>query len=152
MQIYEISNSRINDSNPNWFVESSFQFVFSNLYCNLIHGKIPNLTVFEQFTGSNPLISSNVTLLDLSSNAMSGSLSHFLCYEVNKSKKMQILNLKDNFLSGQLPDCWLNQQYLLVLDLANNTFKVPSVTAPSEKTIFWNNTGVTKKLYKVEDT
>ncbi|KAL5802533.1 hypothetical protein ACOSQ4_030838 [Xanthoceras sorbifolium] len=128
----DISNSKIYDSLPNWFWKSSFQINFLNLSSNQIYGKIPHLTEAthikfrdlssNNLSGSLPLTSSNVIVLDLSNNSMSGSLSHFLCYEMNKSKKMQILNLKSNLLSGQLPDYWVNWQYLFALNLASNEF------------------------------
>ncbi|GKV15195.1 hypothetical protein SLEP1_g25997 [Rubroshorea leprosula] len=41
---------------------------------------------------------------------------------------MYILNLGNNFLSGELPDCWSNMPYLEVIVLENNRFtgKIPS--------------------------
>ncbi|XP_031263343.1 LOW QUALITY PROTEIN: receptor-like protein EIX2 [Pistacia vera] len=61
--------------------------------------------------------------LDLSNNAFSGSIFHFLCNEMNETKSsMQILILSKNFLSGEIPDCWFNWKNLEVLNLDYNRF------------------------------
>ncbi|XP_031248931.1 receptor-like protein EIX2 [Pistacia vera] len=108
------------------------RFIFLNLSHNHIHGKVPNFTKAyrlevldlssSNFFGPLPLMPSDVFGLDLSNNSFSGTVSHFLCYGMNESKLMQFLILKDNFLFGELPDCWMNWENLLVLNLGNNKF------------------------------
>ncbi|XP_031268182.1 receptor-like protein EIX1 [Pistacia vera] len=126
----DISNSGIVDKIPNWFWTSDFRIPYLNLSHNQIYGEIPNLTEAHRYvdlssnnlSGLLPLVSSNMTLLDLSNNALSGSIFHFSCHERNESKEMKILKLKDNLLSGELPDCWMNWQALRMLNLDNNNF------------------------------
>ncbi|TYI05976.1 hypothetical protein ES332_A10G127200v1 [Gossypium tomentosum] len=88
----DISGSRITDSIPGWLWNFSSPFQYLNLSHNQIHG-------------------------DMSNNNLSGSLSPLLCY---KTMGTVILNLGENFLSGGIPDCWLNWQNLHVIKLSNN--------------------------------
>jgi Leucine-rich repeat (LRR) protein len=129
----DISNANITDAVPSLFWSMSSQFNYLNLSHNHIHGQIPNIptTLYVSsvidlgsnlFKGPLPLISSNVSFLDLSDNLLSGSISHFLCYKKNESKEMALLNLGKNRLSGEITDCWKNWEKLLVLNLGNNNF------------------------------
>ncbi|KAL5778745.1 hypothetical protein ACOSQ2_009482 [Xanthoceras sorbifolium] len=106
--------------------------MYLNLSHNQIHGEIPNLThalelgsldlSWNNFSSPLPLVASDVYLLDLSHNSLSGSLNHFLCYGKNESHRLQYLDLANNFLSEELLDCWLNWQYLTILNLGGNQF------------------------------
>ncbi|XP_044474187.1 receptor-like protein EIX1 [Mangifera indica] len=127
----DISNSNIFDTIPQYLFK--FPLTFLNLSHNQFYGEIPNLIPSTQLmvlvlnsnnlTGPLPLIPFKMHLLDLSNNALSGSIFHVLCKEMNKSKSLiQILTLRFNFLSGELPDCWMNWQQLKVLNLENNRF------------------------------
>ncbi|XP_044473173.1 receptor-like protein EIX2 isoform X2 [Mangifera indica] len=127
----DISNSSIFDTIPQYLFK--FPLTFLNLSHNKFYGEIPNLIQSTQLTvlhlnsnnltGPLPLIPFNMHLLDLSNNALSGSIFHVLCNEMNKSKNLiEILTLRFNFLSGELPDCWMNWQQLKVLNLENNRF------------------------------
>ncbi|XP_030929682.1 receptor-like protein EIX2 [Quercus lobata] len=129
----DISNTNITDAIPPLFWNMSSQFNYLNLSHNHIYGEIPNIpmTLYpssmidmssNSFKGSLPLISSNVSFLDLSNNLLSGSISHFLCYKKNEPKQMELLNLGKNLLSGNISYCWENWQKLLVLSLGNNNF------------------------------
>ncbi|KAK6243347.1 hypothetical protein QUC31_009756 [Theobroma cacao] len=68
----------------------------------------------------------NLFALDISHTGISGPLFDFLC---NSSTKLQptLLDIESNLLSGEIPDCWKNWQYLEVLKLGNNnlTGKIP---------------------------
>ncbi|XP_059627612.1 receptor-like protein EIX1 [Cornus florida] len=66
----------------------------------------------------------NVTLLNLSRNKFSGSIS-FLCAAINE--KVKFIMFSYNQLSGKLPDCWMHMKELVALDLANNNLsgKIP---------------------------
>lgn len=67
-------------------------------------------------------------MFDLSNNSFSDSLHHFLCDKVERGKRLEVLNLDNNLLSGEIPDCWMNWQSLSTVKLANNNFvgSIPS--------------------------
>ncbi|GLT34622.1 hypothetical protein SLA2020_091290 [Shorea laevis] len=152
-----MSGSRISDTFPDWFLKMSSQFIFLNLSHNQIQGQLPNrlhsvlptgvraatFPLFFNFsqnflpvidlrsnniTGPLPLVSFNLFFLDLSNNGLSGSINHFLCHEMNATMAMQILNLGNNSLSGELPDCWTKWPSLKIIILPKNRFsgKIPS--------------------------
>ncbi|XP_044464199.1 receptor-like protein EIX2 [Mangifera indica] len=128
----DISNSGISDVIPNQFWKSISGYNYLNLSHNQIYGKIPNLIEANQlesldlssnnFSGPVPQLSFEVFGLDVSNNALSGSLFHFLSCGTNESKEFRVLNFENNSLSGDLPDCWANWSYLWVLNLNNNNF------------------------------
>lgn len=61
--------------------------------------------------------------MDFSNNEFSGSIDSFFCFGVNKSRTASILNLENNSLSGELPNCgWENWRDLEVLNLGINQF------------------------------
>jgi Leucine-rich repeat (LRR) protein len=129
----DISNANITDVVPSLFWSMSSQLNYLNLSHNHIHGQIRNIptTLYissmidissNLFKGPLPLISSNVSILDLSDNLLFGSISHFLCYKMTELKEMALLNLGKNHLSGEITNCWENWKKLLVLNLGNNNF------------------------------
>ncbi|KAM3704339.1 hypothetical protein ACJW31_04G168900 [Castanea mollissima] len=127
-----ISNTRILDAVPPSFWNLTSQLTFLNISHNQIYGEIPHIPMImsssvldmssNRFKGLLPCISSNVVLLDLSNNSLSGSLSHFLCYKMNEPKNMQFLNLGKNLLSGKLSNCWMMWKNLYALNLGKNNF------------------------------
>ncbi|XP_044473177.1 receptor-like protein EIX1 isoform X1 [Mangifera indica] len=128
----DISNSGIISTIPSGFWKSFPRLTYFNLSHNQIYGEVPNLTEAIQLelfdlssnnlTGSLPLISTTMNALDLSDNAFSGSIFHFVCFRMNETKGMEILNLRNNLLFGELPDCWMNWKNLLALNLGSNSF------------------------------
>ncbi|KAL5735932.1 hypothetical protein ACOSQ2_030720 [Xanthoceras sorbifolium] len=129
----DISNSGILDAIPNWFWNSLSQIQLLNLSHNQIHQEIPKFIYAGQisildlssneFFGPLPHISFDVgMILDLSNNALTGSIFQFLCYGMDELKTTKILNLENNSLSGEVPNCWMNWKNLLVLNLGNNQF------------------------------
>ncbi|XP_028056681.1 receptor-like protein EIX1 [Camellia sinensis] len=85
----DISSNGISDNVPTWFWDLSPGLRLLNLSNNLIKGLLPDLSLKYQgyldmdlslnhFSGPIPLVPPNVTLLNLSKNNFSGSLS-FLC-------------------------------------------------------------------------
>ncbi|KAL4618782.1 hypothetical protein ACB092_06G034800 [Castanea dentata] len=157
----DISNTNVKDAIPPLFWNMSSQFNYLNLSHNHFYGEIPNIPVTlypssvidmssNSFNGSLPLISSNVSFLDLSNNLLSGSISHFLCYKKNEPKQMELLNLGKNRLSGNISYCWENWQKLLVLSLGNNDF-TGSIPASIErlsllKSLHLSNNKISGKL------
>ncbi|KAL5737668.1 hypothetical protein ACOSP7_030429 [Xanthoceras sorbifolium] len=129
----DISSSGISDVIPDWFWNSLSQISWLNLSHNQIHQEIPKFTYagqidvldlsLNEFFGPLPHISFDVgEILDLSNNALTGSIFQFLCYGMDESKTTSILSLENNSLSGEVPDCWMNWQNLQVLNLGNNEF------------------------------
>ncbi|KAL7253616.1 hypothetical protein ACSBR1_008033 [Camellia fascicularis] len=128
----DIANTGISDSIPTWFSPISFQLEYLNLSCNQIHGEVRRIlevgsfaSVIDlssnNFKGLLPPIPSNVSQLDLSNNSISGSIYHALCGRVEQPNRLlRILNLRDNYLSGRIPDCWKHWQSLESIKLENN--------------------------------
>ncbi|CAN1344654.1 Receptor-like protein EIX2 [Linum perenne] len=95
---------------------------------------------FNCLEGPLPLISSNLTFLDLSNNLLSGKLLKFLCFNPNQMKEMEFLNLQwnipewmgqslpalsilslgSNKFHGTIPEELCNLQSLQILDLSHN--------------------------------
>ncbi|KAF3948341.1 hypothetical protein CMV_025648 [Castanea mollissima] len=160
LQYLDISDTRISGVVPPSFWNFSSQFKFLNLSHNLIYGEIPNNPVIfstlvidlssNYFNGSLPCISSSVIALDLSNNSFSGSISHFLCYKMNEPKKMELLNLGKNLLSGKIHDCWTMWQNLKILNLGNNNFtdNIPASIGSLTllKSLHLHNNKLSKKL------
>ncbi|PSR93446.1 LRR receptor-like serine/threonine-protein kinase [Actinidia chinensis var. chinensis] len=127
--VLDLSCTGISDSIPSWFWNLSFSIQNLNLSHNQIKGKIPDILDGDysmiylgsnQFTGPLPRLSSNVTELDLSNNAFSGDIRHFICDGKDESNRLTILHLGENLLSGEIPDCWMNWTALRVIKLGNN--------------------------------
>ncbi|XP_059629357.1 receptor-like protein EIX2 [Cornus florida] len=138
--ILDISHTGISDTIPRWFWNLSSQISYLNISHNHIHGEIVDefLAVSvpfsaidlssNHFNGTLSRLSSNISTLDLSNNSFSGTISQFLCYKMDESKNLQLLNLERNLLSGELPNCWTNCNSLEFINLANNNLsgKIPS--------------------------
>ncbi|KAK8269824.1 hypothetical protein V6Z11_D11G152100, partial [Gossypium hirsutum] len=132
----DISNSEISDNIPNWFWRLPSNLPFLNLSFNNLSGKFPDLHVrfnsfpsvslsSNKFHGSIPRFLFNTTVLNLSKNMFSGTLSTF-CSFINDN--LNHVYLSDNQLSGNLPDCWMNFKQLVVLNLESNNLSgvIPS--------------------------
>ncbi|PON62451.1 LRR domain containing protein [Trema orientale] len=134
----DLSNTGILDVIPNWFWNLTNGGMI-DLSRNQIHGNIPDLhhrvdgfsaiyLISNKLKGPLPRIPAIVEELDLSNNSLSGDLSHFLCDTKTNRSKLHTLNLKDNLLSGRIPDCWMYWPSLVVIDLGNNNLsgEIPS--------------------------
>ena len=112
LRYLDISNTNISDAIPPLFWNLSCHIYYLNLSQNMMYGEIPNIPMIFSFDsmidmssncfkGPLPCISSNVSILDLSNNLLSGSISHFLCYKMNVPKQMLYLDLGKNLLFGE---------------------------------------------------
>ncbi|XP_014500304.1 LRR receptor-like serine/threonine-protein kinase GSO1 [Vigna radiata var. radiata] len=132
----DISDSGISDSVPEWFWNKLQTIYVLNMAQNNIIGSIPDMQLklpsrpsinlnSNKFEGKVPLFFLQASELLLSSNNFSDLFS-FLCGNVTAAN-LATLDLSDNQIKGQLPDCWKSVDRLLFLDLSNNelTGKVP---------------------------
>ena len=132
----DISNSGISDnlSNLHWVFSSQIQFM--NLSHNKITGQITDLSLefnlppmidmrSNNLEGDIPSFLFKASYLDLSYNMFSESVLS-LCAINNED--LGFLDLSNNRLSGELPDCWMHLKGLGILNLANNHFqgKIPN--------------------------
>ncbi|XP_027924073.1 receptor-like protein EIX1 [Vigna unguiculata] len=134
----DISNASISDVVPEWFwANLQLQEMISvDISYNNLRGIIPNFPPkyllhyvslgSNQFDGPIPQFLRNSGVLDLSKNKFSSS-SLFLCLNGTIETLYQ-LDLSNNRLSGQIPDCWSHFKSLTYLDLSYNNFsgKIPT--------------------------
>ncbi|RDY03294.1 LRR receptor-like serine/threonine-protein kinase GSO1, partial [Mucuna pruriens] len=135
----DISNAGITDMVPKWFWAKLAlrEWVSMNISYNNLYGIIPNFPLnnsyfsslnlgSNQFEGSIPPFLRGSIFLDLSNNKFHDSQS-FLCTSGTVETLYQ-LDLSNNQLSGQIPDCWSHFKSLSYLDLSHNNFskKIPT--------------------------
>ncbi|CAN0863422.1 Receptor-like protein EIX2 [Linum grandiflorum] len=131
----DLSNSGIAEPIPDWFWGSQPVFYYLNLSHNYISGTLPSyISVisadsmysmydfsWNKFEGPLPVISSNLSALDLSNNFLSGNLLKFLCS--NPSQHLSYLDLSGNLLSEEIPECWRSWTSLTVVRLGSNKLR-----------------------------
>ncbi|KAL6320832.1 hypothetical protein AAG906_008832 [Vitis piasezkii] len=137
LQMLELYEAGIVDTAPKWFWKWASHIRYINLDHNQISGDLSqvllNSTVFSMdsncFTGQLPHLSSNVVELGLANNSLSGQISSFLCQNMNGRRKLEILDIPYNALSGELPHCLLHWQSLSHLNLGSNNLsgKIPEL-------------------------
>ncbi|KAL2555925.1 disease resistance family protein/LRR family protein [Forsythia ovata] len=133
LAVLDISNAGILGTFPDWIWELSSIWEF-NLSQNNFHGVLPDFSPkfstnlksidlsFNHFSGSLPILPLTVFELYLSNNKFSAITN--LCNENNFS--WGYLDLSNNMLSGQLPDCLANLNlYFLKLSHNNLSGKFP---------------------------
>nr|GMC84003.1 receptor-like protein 12 [Ipomoea batatas] len=131
----DFSSGGILDVIPDWFWNSSQNYNSLNLSYNQIEGRLPDLSMEISYLQVIDLSSNNfwgpistfvgeVPVFHLSNNRFVGSIS-FLC-ESTRWPLISILSidLSNNQLSGEIPDCWDAGVFssLSILNLANNNF------------------------------
>ncbi|KAL7219690.1 hypothetical protein ACSBR2_012701 [Camellia fascicularis] len=136
LHIIDLSCTGISDRIPTWFWNLSSSTAHLNLSHNQLHGEISYIPcdlgrVFlssNNLNGTLPRLSSSLIELDLSKNLFSGDISHLLCDGNKEENRLVVLLLKENFLSGEIPDCWMAWPSMTVIDMGNNnlTGNIPS--------------------------
>ncbi|KAF6147333.1 hypothetical protein GIB67_002352 [Kingdonia uniflora] len=129
-----LSNASISDNIPTWFWNFSSQLYYLDLSNNQIKGELPNMLPTQTYLGSNnfqgllPRLTSNVYELDLSNNSVSGNMSLFLCNPLNETYQLTALDLSNNLLVGEIPNCWMHLTSLELVNLDNNNLygNIPS--------------------------
>ncbi|XP_072084136.1 receptor-like protein EIX2 [Arachis hypogaea] len=131
----DIANLRNLNSVPNWLWGKLLTMNIFNISGNNLTGTIPNLPIelsypeidltSNQFEGSIPRFWLPASALYLSNNRFS-NITSFVCGN-NTAMHLGILDLSNNQLKGELPDCWNNSKSLQFLDLSNNKLegKIP---------------------------
>ncbi|XP_028773184.1 receptor-like protein EIX1 [Neltuma alba] len=156
----DISNNGISGNIPEWFWGLlTPQLTNLNVSCNNISGSLPNLAIefgeypsislaSNHFKGSLPKFLQNTMALDVSHNSFS-ELHTFLCAN-GSSQGLIVLDLSDNQLYGQLPDCWSHFKSLTFLDLSNNNFSgelpISVGSLQSLEVLILRNNGLTGEL------
>ncbi|KAI9100871.1 hypothetical protein K1719_023995 [Acacia pycnantha] len=97
---------------------------------------LPRLNIFmsfNKFKGELPQVSDAVQSLDLAHNSFSGPLSSLLCHTRTDEPVLEYLDLSNNYLAQELPDCWKNWTLLSYIYLGNNQLvgQVPSTMGSS---------------------
>ena len=130
----DISCNRISDTFPSFFWDMFGHIRYLNLSYNQIRGKLPSFSPNEPNFGSTSdddndqpqILPIKLIILNLSNNKFSGDLNSFLCLSFVKT--LSYVDFSNNQLSGGLPDCFMQWQELIVLNLASNNFsgEIPS--------------------------
>ncbi|KAL2334847.1 hypothetical protein Fmac_016060 [Flemingia macrophylla] len=140
LSFLDISDAGIDDFVPEWFWNKLQSISTINMSSNSLKGSIPNLPIkliddgetiitlrSNQFEGEIPAFLSQAYILDLSGNMFS-NLNTFLCIKNTTTKFLFSLDLSNNQIKGQLPNCWKHlKDSLAYLDVSNNKLsgKIP---------------------------
>ncbi|XP_019426724.1 PREDICTED: phytosulfokine receptor 2-like [Lupinus angustifolius] len=135
LELLEISNNDISDYFPEWFWNLTPGLAYLNVSHNKLSGALPKsisiLSVeaglsevewdfsFNSFSGPLPNFPPQLTVLSVSNNMFSGSISSFCG---TSYQNLAYLDMSSNSLLGRLLDCWGQFQKLQVLNLATNNF------------------------------
>ncbi|KAG6404918.1 hypothetical protein SASPL_132495 [Salvia splendens] len=127
LSLLDLSSANIRDEAPRWLWSVSSSLVSLLLSDNQISGTIPNLSStsiyhmdlsYNQFSGPIPLFPANAFEFRLSGNMFSGSISS-ICN--TDQHHLLYLDISNNQLAGEVPDCWEKLPNLQILNLANNS-------------------------------
>ncbi|GMN69646.1 hypothetical protein TIFTF001_038691 [Ficus carica] len=148
--VLHISNSRISSSVPDWLWNNinSRGLNLSNDNTNYSVGGALDIDLSSnQLEGPIPLFELQIHFLYLFNNSFSRINSQ--C-NVTQFVPLRYLDISNNQLSGELPDCWSSAEGLEILNLANNNFvgKIPISIGflTSIDTLHLSNNHLTGKL------
>ncbi|XP_054817580.1 receptor-like protein EIX1 [Prosopis cineraria] len=111
LKALDISRSGISIIDADVFWGFVAEIAYVDLSYNLISEDISNITVLANISN----------IFDASHNSLSGSIFSLLCrLERNRASMLIYLDLSNNHLSGELPDCWANWTNLTYLNLGSN--------------------------------
>ncbi|CAI0546285.1 unnamed protein product [Linum tenue] len=137
----KLQNVGISDTIPKeWFSELSAEILVMDLSENQIRGELPEELVSpklemldlssNRFEGFLPRWSTNATQFYIHENSLSGPIPRDIGTLMPRMADLQVLSLRNNYLSGELPDCWrdLSTSSLWVVDVSNNSLsgEIPS--------------------------
>ncbi|KAL7178822.1 hypothetical protein ACSBR1_042220 [Camellia fascicularis] len=158
LSFISLINVSIADTMPDWLWKLSPQLDWLDLSDNQLHGLIPNTLEFRPFAlvdlnfnrleGQFPLWH-NLSYLQLGNNSLSGPIpkkinivmpnlrvldlfENFLSGNISSSivgmKNLVSIDLSNNLFSGEIPRNWTNMQQIGIIDLSNNNLvgKFPS--------------------------
>ncbi|WVZ15688.1 hypothetical protein V8G54_013254 [Vigna mungo] len=127
----DISDNELNDSVPAWFWNNLQNLIELNMSHNNLNGAIPDMPLklpytpsiilnSNQFKGAIPSFLQQASELLFSKNKFS-DLCSLLSNQIT-TPNLATLDLSNNQIKGQIPDCWQSLNRLLFLDLSNNEF------------------------------
>ncbi|CAJ2629902.1 unnamed protein product [Trifolium pratense] len=131
LQYLILPSRNLNSTFPNWLLTQNRLLALDSSNNN-ITGKVPNWEPgfiknypeidlsSNQLEGPIPSFLLQAAAVHLSNNKFSGSVS-FLCSK-SKPNILTMLDLSNNELMGELPNCWNNLTLLQFVDLSNNKF------------------------------
>ncbi|XP_027923638.1 receptor-like protein EIX2 [Vigna unguiculata] len=125
----DITDNELNDSVPAWFWNKLQNLEWLNMSHNNLNGAIPDIPLklpykpsiilnSNQFEGTLPPFLLQASELLFSKNTFS-DLYSFLCNQII-APNLATLDLSNNHITGQIPDCWQSLDQLLFLDLSKN--------------------------------
>ncbi|KAK7860996.1 receptor-like protein eix2 [Quercus suber] len=117
LKVLLMSMSGILDKAPSWFWNWASNVDTIDLSGNNIEG---DDLKSNHLKGQLPHLSANVEMLNIANNSFFGSISTFLCHEVNRRNILEVLDASNNLLSGKLSHCWMYWQSLVYLNLGSN--------------------------------
>ncbi|XP_057792811.1 receptor-like protein EIX1 [Salvia miltiorrhiza] len=126
--LLDLSRAGIRDEAPTWLWTISPSLEALYLSDNQITGYVPNLSSTSityldlsnnNFSGPIPLFYANAHFIQLNGNMFSGSISSICKLPQNL---VWSLDLSNNKLAGEIPNCWEKMPYLFSLNLADNSF------------------------------
>ncbi|XP_014499048.1 LRR receptor-like serine/threonine-protein kinase GSO2 [Vigna radiata var. radiata] len=129
LRLLDISDNELSDSVPAWFWNKLQNLELLEMSHNNLNGAIPDIPLklpykpsiilnSNQFEGALPPFLLQASGLLFSKNTIS-DLYSFLCNQII-APNLATLDLSNNHITGEIPDCWQSLDQLLFLDLGKN--------------------------------